>query len=272
MQFDMYHHYTVDEHTIYALGILHKIESGELAGRSADRQQGGARNPVAPRALCRGPAARHRQGPRRGSFRARRGDRRAAVPAPGLHRGPDRNRRLAGALSPLDVEHRVQARHRRSQDHRRLRRPGAVGGAPAAIAGADGRGHPRGGAEDLERVEGAAAARPLQPDGRIPVRRPHLRRPRARGGQCAGGTAPASGRLAGGGCRGASGARASGLLAVLPAGDPGAARPHGARRGAGPARPVGRLPHRCLGSDDGGDDLCARPGGPGRRNWPAPAP
>ena len=30
MQFDMYHHYTVDEHTIFALGLLHKIETGEL--------------------------------------------------------------------------------------------------------------------------------------------------------------------------------------------------------------------------------------------------
>ncbi len=30
MQFDMYHHYTVDEHTIRAIGLLNKIEKGEL--------------------------------------------------------------------------------------------------------------------------------------------------------------------------------------------------------------------------------------------------
>jgi len=31
MQYDMYHVYTVDEHTLQALGILHSIESGDLA-------------------------------------------------------------------------------------------------------------------------------------------------------------------------------------------------------------------------------------------------
>jgi len=30
MQYDMYHHYTVDEHTLFAIGILHKIESGRF--------------------------------------------------------------------------------------------------------------------------------------------------------------------------------------------------------------------------------------------------
>src|SRR5439155_25076 len=30
MQYDMYHVYTVDEHTLFAIGILHKIESGLL--------------------------------------------------------------------------------------------------------------------------------------------------------------------------------------------------------------------------------------------------
>ena len=31
MQFDMYHHYTVDEHTIHAIGLLSRIEKGELS-------------------------------------------------------------------------------------------------------------------------------------------------------------------------------------------------------------------------------------------------
>ena len=42
MQYDMYHVYTVDEHTLFAIGILHKIETGLAEGRTAagDRARG----------------------------------------------------------------------------------------------------------------------------------------------------------------------------------------------------------------------------------------
>ncbi len=34
MQYDTYHHYTVDEHTIFAIGMLHRIERGDLKGEA----------------------------------------------------------------------------------------------------------------------------------------------------------------------------------------------------------------------------------------------
>ena len=47
MQYDMYHVYTVDEHTLFAIGILHKIESGQL------KEEHAARHPDACRRSCR---------------------------------------------------------------------------------------------------------------------------------------------------------------------------------------------------------------------------
>ena len=39
MQYNMYHHYTVDEHTIRAIGILARIEHGEAADEHPDRHR-----------------------------------------------------------------------------------------------------------------------------------------------------------------------------------------------------------------------------------------
>jgi hypothetical protein len=64
MQFDMYHHYTVDEHSIRAIGLLAAIERGELA-RTIRCRPRCSPDRVAAHALRRGAAARHRQGPRR---------------------------------------------------------------------------------------------------------------------------------------------------------------------------------------------------------------
>lgn len=138
MQFDMYHHYTVDEHTIRAIGLLSRIEKGELKDDhprwrtiSSTRSIRGA--------LHLGAAARHRQGPGRRPFGAGRGDRAEAVPAPGAGRERDRAGELAGAHPPADERHRLQARPVGLQDDQRFRRGGAVGRSPAPADHADDR-------------------------------------------------------------------------------------------------------------------------------------
>ena len=160
MQFDMYHHYTVDEHSIRAIGLLAAIERGELkddhplstAIFTADR--------VAPRALRRGAAARHRQGPRRRSQRHRRRDRAEARAPLRARPGRNRDRLMARPLSFADVVDGVQARPRRPQDDRGFRPPGAEPGAAAAAADADRGRHSRGRAGRVERVEAHACCGP----------------------------------------------------------------------------------------------------------------
>ena len=70
MQFNMYHHYTVDEHLIRAVGILSEIEHGAFAGDHPLSTNIFPTLAEPARALCRGPAARHRQGPRRRIIRS----------------------------------------------------------------------------------------------------------------------------------------------------------------------------------------------------------
>ena len=72
MQFDMYHHYTVDEHTIRAIGLLSKIEKGELKADHPALDPADPQDRFTPRALCGGAAPRYRQGSRRRPFGARR--------------------------------------------------------------------------------------------------------------------------------------------------------------------------------------------------------
>ena len=125
MQFDMYHHYTVDEHSIRAIGLLSQIERGLLKED----------HPLAT-ALFRQIASRralyvavllHDIAKGRGGDHSELGAEVALALCPrlGLSRRRDRDRRLAGALASADVGDRVQARPFRSQDDPGFRRAGA---------------------------------------------------------------------------------------------------------------------------------------------------
>ncbi len=64
MQFDMYHHYTVDEHSIRAIGLLAEIERGEHEGRPPAVDRNHAQNRQSARAVRGDFAPRHCQGTR----------------------------------------------------------------------------------------------------------------------------------------------------------------------------------------------------------------
>ena len=126
MQFNMYHAYTVDEHTIQCISALAEIERGERVEElpiASPHPQGGGQPQGA---LRRAALPRHRQGPRRGPFDPRRPDRpRDRAPA-GAVEGRDRNRRMAGALPPADVGRGAETRSLRPAHGARLRQGGAA--------------------------------------------------------------------------------------------------------------------------------------------------
>ena len=123
----------------------------------------------------------------------RRPHRARARPAPRPDAGRDRDRRLAGRASSGDEHLRPEPRHRRPQDHPRLRRRRAEPRAAEAAAGAHRRRHPRRRPGRLERLEGPAAAHALLRDRAGARRRPyhagpHRARRRARRTRCASGS------------------------------------------------------------------------------------
>ena len=58
MQFNMYHHYTVDEHLIRSIGVLTEIEAGQL-GERASAGQPDLRRPSATAARSTSPSFLH---------------------------------------------------------------------------------------------------------------------------------------------------------------------------------------------------------------------
>ena len=141
MQFDTYHVFTVDEHTIEAVRILNTLERGELAEVA----------PIASKLIDHVQSRRalylamllHDIAKGRGGDHSELGAEVALEvgPALGLTRRGDRDRLLAGAASSAAERDGVQARHRRSEDHSGPRRHDPVAGAAAAAADSDGRRH-----------------------------------------------------------------------------------------------------------------------------------
>jgi [protein-PII] uridylyltransferase len=129
MQFNMYHSYTVDEHTIQVISTLAQIEREELIEEL----------PVASRILKAGVNRKvlyiacllHDIGKGRKEDHSIVGARIARAVCPRL--GPETRRmrhgRMAGALSPADVRHGAEARHLRPAHRARFRQGGEDAGA-----------------------------------------------------------------------------------------------------------------------------------------------
>jgi [protein-PII] uridylyltransferase len=163
MQFNMYHHYTVDEHTIQCIASLAELERGEHAEDL----------PVASRIIAAGVNRKvlyvallchdHRQGPARGSFGRRRPDRPAVWPGGWACRRPRPTRVEWLVRNHLLMSDVAQKRDLRSPHGARFRQGQVRHARPAGPAsGADRVRHSRRRAWHLEQLEGDAAARALR--------------------------------------------------------------------------------------------------------------
>ena len=200
MQFNMYHHYTVDEHLLRCIGILSEIERGEgekihplihslMPGLKKHREL--LYVALLLHDIAKGRLEDHSLA---GAKIARR-----ICPHMGLSRRRYRDGRLAGRAPSADVDDCPDPRPQRPQDDRRFRRRRAVGRAAEDAAGAHRLRHPRRRAGRLERLEGPAAAHALLRDRaaldrrllRSVARPARRRRPRA---ACRGAVRLAAGR------------------------------------------------------------------------------
>ena len=170
-QHDTYHVYTVDEHTIRAVGVLSKIEQGAM------RDILPLATTVFPEILSRRvlflAVFLHDIAKGRGGDHSVLGAELARTLAPRLGFTDKETETVSWAgAPPLAVQpHGVQARRARPENGQRFRRGGAVVGAPPPALGADQGGHMRGRPQGVERLEGGAAPRTLCSRGGAHIRR-----------------------------------------------------------------------------------------------------
>ena len=176
MQYDMYHVYTVDEHTLFAIGILHKIASGALKEELPLATQM-IETIVSRRALYLA-VLLHDIAKGRGGDHSVIGEQIALKLGPRLGLSAEETETVAWLVRwHLLMSNTAFKRDIGDpQTIARLCRAGAVAGAPEAAAGSDRGGYPRRRPQGVERMEGGAAARTLSSGDRG-----HFRRARRRG-------------------------------------------------------------------------------------------
>ena len=159
MQFNMYHHYTVDEHLIRCVGFLQDIERGGndefTLASDLMRKIRPEHRPVIYITMLLHDIAKGR--PEDHSIAGAKVARRLC---PRLGFSAADTELVAWLIEAAsdDVDGGAIARPLRPQDHREFRRRGAVGRADEAADDPDHRRHPRRRPRRLERLEGAAAA------------------------------------------------------------------------------------------------------------------
>ena len=113
MQFNMYHHFTVDEHTLHAVDAISRDRERPPRRSASAGDRDLSEDHQSPRALSGHAAARYRQGRRRSADRRREiRARRVRAPRAAARRGG--SGRLAGGQPSCDERHGAEARHRRS--------------------------------------------------------------------------------------------------------------------------------------------------------------
>ena len=185
--FNMYHRFTIDEHTIQAVGILSQIEKGQFAEEhplSSEIIHGLQHRRALYVALLTHDVAKAVKGDHSivGAEMARKLALRMGLePGRGGHGG------LARQASPAHEHNRPASRHFRSADRQEVHRHRAKPRAVEALAAADRRRYPGGWAGRLERLERPAFARTLLRQRARSGWRPH---PRATGRAHRGGAIP----------------------------------------------------------------------------------